>query len=292
MRIMTFKEKLKNSKFIITSEIGPPKGISLDKILDEVRPLRSRVDAINVTDLQSSCLRMSSLAASIVLKREGFEPILQMTCRDKNRLALQSEALSAAAFSIENILALTGDHPSLGDHPESMPVYDLDVVQLIQALSMLSSGEDMNGHKLLGASPRYCIGAVVNPGADPLDPEIIKMEKKVEAGAEFFQTQAVFDSRTFGNFLKNSKHIKTRILAGIVPLKSEKMARYLNERVPGLLVPEDAVREIAGASDKRSKSIEMSVRLIKELECMCDGIHLMPIGWHDVLPAILDAIKR
>jgi len=289
---MTFKEKLKNSKFIITSEIGPPKGISLEKILDEVRPLRSRVDAINVTDLQSSCLRMSSLAASIILKREGFEPILQMTCRDKNRLALQSEALSAAAFSIENILALTGDHPSLGDHPESMPVYDLDVVQFIQALSMLSSGADMNGHKLLGAPPRYCIGAVVNPGADPLEPEIIKMEKKVEAGAEFFQTQAIFDIRTFENFLKNSKHIKTRILAGIVPLKSEKMARYLNERVPGLLVPETAIREIAEAPDKRSKSIEMSVRLIKELECMCDGIHLMPIGWHDILPTILDEIKK
>jgi methylenetetrahydrofolate reductase (NADPH) len=288
---MTFKEKLKSSKFVITSEIGPPKGISLAKILDEIAPLKARVDAINITDLQSSNLRMSSLAAAIILKREGFEPILQMTCRDRNRLALQSDALSAATFGVENILALTGDHPSLGDHPESMPVYDLDVVQFIQALAKLRSGFDMNENKLSGAAPNYCIGAVINPGADPLEPEIIKMEKKVEAGAEFFQTQAVFDTRTFENFLKSSKHIKTKILAGIVPLKSEKMARYLNENVPGLIVPEAIIGEIAKEGDKKAKSIEMSIRLIKELKNMCDGIHLMPIGWHDVLLPIMDAIQ-
>ncbi|HQP91838.1 MAG TPA: methylenetetrahydrofolate reductase [Candidatus Omnitrophota bacterium] len=287
---MTFKEKLNTCGFLVTSEIGPPKGISLDNILKEIAPLKNRLDAINVTDLQSSCLRMGSLAASIILKKNGFEPILQMTCRDKNRLALQAEALSAAAFGIENILALTGDHTSLGDHPGSMPVYDLDVVQFIQALSKLRLGLDLNDNPLTGEPPAYTIGAVVNPGADPLEPEIIKMEKKIESGVEFFQTQAVFDVKKFEDFLKSVKHLKTKIIAGIVPLKSERMAKYLNDRVPGLKVPDPAVREIAEAPDKKEKSIEMSIRLIRELKGKVNGIHLMPIGWYDVLPPILDSI--
>ena len=288
---MRFREKLASHKFIITAEIAPPKGISLNKTLEEIEPVRGRVDAVNVTDLQSSVMRMSSLAASILLKERGFEPILQMTCRDRNRLALQSDALSAAAFGIENILALTGDHPSLGDHPEAKPVFDIDAVQLIDILRTLEKGVDMNSNKLLGELPKFCIGGVVNPGADPLEPEIIKMEKKCDAGALFFQTQAVYDLQLFENFLKESRHIKTKILAGIVFLKSEKMANYMNENVPGVVVPRNIIDEMASARDKKSKSVEISVRLIKELKNMCSGVHLMPIGWNSVLSSVLDSIR-
>lgn len=285
-----FKEKLASGRPIITSEIGPPKGISLDKILAEIAPIKGRVDAVNVTDLQSSVMRMGSLAASVILKNHGFEPILQMTCRDRNRLALQSDALSASALGIENILALTGDHPSLGDHPGAKPVFDLDSVQLVDILRVLQTGVDAGGNKLVGTAPKYCLGAVVNPGADPLEPEIIKMEKKLEAGAEFFQTQAVFDIRVFETFLKSCSYLNAKVLAGVVLLKSERMAQYMNDNVPGVTVPEDIIKEMAGAQDKKVKSIEISVRLIKELKGMCGGIHIMPIGWYSIVPPILDAI--
>ncbi len=287
---MSLKDKLTSGKFIVTTEIGPPKGISLDPLLVEIRPFKDRVDAVNVTDLQSSMMRMSSLAACIILKNNGFVPVLQMTCRDRNRLALQADSLAAAAFGIENILALTGDHPALGDHQEAKPVFDLDAVQLIDVLARLKTGEDMNGNKLIGPHPKFCVGAVVNPGADPLEPEIIKMEKKIDAGAEFFQTQAVYDTKVFARFLDETKHIKTKILAGIVLLKSERMAQYMNANVPGVLVPDATIEEMARAEDKKKKCVEIAVRLIRELKQMCGGVHIMPIGFNSVVPSILDAI--
>lgn len=287
---MTFKEKINSGKFIITSEIGPPKGISLEKILNEVEPIKNRVDAVNVTDLQSSVMRMSSLAASILLKERGFEPVFQATCRDRNRLGLQSDILSAAAFGIQNILALTGDHPALGDHPQAKPVFDIDAVQLISIIRKLETGVDMNDNKLVGEAPKFCVGAVVNPGADPLEPEIIKMEKKIEAGAEFFQTQAVYDIGLFEKFLDATKHLKAKVFAGIVLLKSEKMALYMNEHVSGVYVPENLIREMQLTQDKKKKCVEISVRLIQELKKRSPGIHLMPIGWDSLVPQILDAI--
>jgi 5,10-methylenetetrahydrofolate reductase len=287
---MTFKEKLSSDATILTTEIGPPKGTSLDKILSEIEQLRSRVDAVNATDMQGSVMRMSSFAACVLLKQHGFEPILQVTCRDRNRLALQSDILSAAALDIRNILVLTGDHPTLGDHPEAKPVFDLDSVQLLDVLRRLQTGEDMNANKLSGPVPKFCVGAVVNPGADPLEPEIIKMEKKLEAGAEFFQTQAVYDVRVFEKFLDASKHLKANILAGIVLLKSERMAQYMNENVPGVFVPECIIDEMRQAQDKKAKCVEIASRLIIELRSMCRGVHIMPIGWYGVVPAVLDAI--
>ena len=286
---MTLKEKLNSGKFILTSEIGPPKGTSLEKIIKEMSIFKDRVDAFNVTDLQSSVMRMGALAASIILKQNGFEPIFQVTCRDRNRLALQADIISAAAFGIENILALTGDHPSLGDHPQAKPVFDIDAVTLIDVLRTLEKGQDMNGNELIGEPPKFCIGAAVNPGADPLEPEIIKMEKKIEAGAEFFQTQAVFDVKVFENFLKASKHLKTKIIAGIMFLKSEHMAHYMNENIPGVFVPDVLIQEIRDAQDKKKKSVDISVRLFKELKPLCDGIHFMPIGWYNIVPLVLDA---
>lgn len=285
---MTFKEKLQSGKFLVTSEISPPKGIETGRILEDAELVRNRVDALNVTDLQSSVLRLGSLAVCSLLKQKGFEPVFQLACRDRNRLALQSDILSAASLGINNILIVTGDYTTAGDHPEAKPVFDLDSMQLLQVVKKLQSGFDMNGHKLQGRAPEFCVGAVVNPGADPLEPEIIKMEKKIEAGAEFFQTQAVYDIKVFENFLKQVKHLKAAILAGIVLLKSEKMARYMNEHVAGIFVPDNIIKEIESARDKQSKSVQIAGRLIKELKTMAGGIHIMPIGWDRVVPIVLD----
>ena len=286
---MDFKEKLNSGKFLLTSEIGPPKGIETVCLLEDAELIRGRVDGINVTDLQSSVLRLGSLAVCVALKQKGFEPVFQLTCRDRNRLALQSDVLSAASLGIENILILTGDHPKSGDHPEAKPVFDLDSVQLLEVVKGLQLGFDMKGNKLEGQPPKFCVGAVVNPGADPLEPQIVKMEQKIEAGAEFFQTQAIYDVRIFENFLNKTKHLKTTILAGIVLLKSAGMAKFMNKNVAGISVPENLIKEMEETKDKAAKSVEIAARLIKELKPMCRGVHIMPIGWDKKVPLVLDA---
>ena len=286
---MTFKEKIQAGKFLVTSEIGPDKGIHTQKLLDDAELIRTKVDAINVTDLQSSVMRLGSLAASCLLKQKGFEPIYQLTCRDRNRLALQSDLLSAAALGVENVLITTGDHPSKGDHPQAKPVFDLDSVQLLQVAMKLQAGTDMNGNKLEGKAPRFCLGAVVNPGADPLEPQIMKMDKKIAAGAEFFQTQAVFDLKTFENFISKVKHVKAPIIAGIVLLKSAVMANYMNKNVAGISVPDNLIKEMEQSKDKAATSIEIASRLIKELKFMCRGIHIMPISLNKLVPRVLEA---
>jgi len=285
---MTFCDKIRQGKFVVTSEIGPPKGIDIEEMLKDAELVKGKVDGINVTDLQSSVMRLGSLAVCRLLKERGHEPIFQMTCRDRNRLALQSDLLSAAVLGIENVLALTGDYPTLGDHPEAKPVFDLGSVQLLDVIKALQGGKDMKGNPLKG-TPKFCVGAVVNPGADPLEPEIIKMEKKAEAGAVFFQTQAVYDIGLFRKFLDASKHIKTSILAGIVLLKSAGMAKYMNKNVAGVFVPDTLIKEMEEAKDKSAKSIEIAARLIKELKPMCQGIHIMPIGWDKKVPLVIEA---
>jgi methylenetetrahydrofolate reductase (NADPH) len=285
---MTFKEKIQARKFLITSEIGPDKGIQTQRLLEQAQLVRIKADAINVTDLQSSVMRLGSLAASVILKQNGFEPIYQLTCRDRNRLALQSDLLSAAALGIENVLITTGDHPLLGDHPQAKPVFDLDSAQLLLVAQKLQAGQDMNGNKLSGLPPRFCLGAVVNPGADPLELQIMKMEKKIDAGAEFFQTQAVFDVKTFENFISKVKHIKVPILVGIVLLKSAAMANYMNKNVAGISVPDNLIKEMQYSSDHAASTVEIASRLIKELKPMCQGVHLMPIGSTRLVPKILE----
>ena len=214
-----------------------------------------------------------------------------MTCRDRNRLALQSDALSAAALGVENILVLTGDHPSRGDHPEAKPVYDLDSVQLIEVVKKLESGKDMAGKETKRAPQIFLGGGVVNPGANPIEPELIKFEKKIKAGVEFFQTQGVYDVESFARFMEKVKGYNTCIIAGIILLKSAKMARYMNENVSGIFVPEDLIKEIEGAADTKAKAVEIAARTIKELKGLArlGGIHIMSIGWNKLVPRILDA---
>ncbi len=287
---MSLRKAIDSGKFIVTSEIGPPKGVDLEEILKDAELIKGRVHRINVTDLQSSVMKLGSLAMCHLLKERDHDPVFQLTCRDRNRLALQSDLLSATALGIENVLVITGDHPSLGDHPQSKSVFDIDSIQLLEAIKVLQQGYDMAGNKLESV-PKFCVGAVVNPGSDPLEPQIIKMEKKVKAGAEFFQTQAVYDVRQFSKFMDSIKHLKATVLVGIVLLKSAGMARYMNENVAGVHVPDDLIKEMGDVNkeDRPKKSVEIAARLIKELKGLCQGVHIMPIGWEKRVPLVLDA---
>ena len=287
---MGLQESLASGKFVVTSEIGPPKGTNIEEMLHDAELLRGRVDGINVTDLQSSVMRLGSLAVCHLLKEKGLEPILQMTCRDRNRLALQADLLSASILGIKNVLALTGDYASLGDHPQAKPVFDLDSVNLIGVVKKLEAGTDMVGNPLNGA-PKFFVGAVVNPGGNPVEAQIIKMEKKIRAGASFFQTQAVYDVGAFEKFMKRVPPFKVPVLAGIILLKSAGMARFMNKNVAGVFVPEPLIQKMAKAEDRVKTSIEIAADLIKELKGMCQGIHIMPIGWESKVPAVLDAAK-
>jgi len=287
---MKLIECFKQGKCVITCEIGPPKGIEVEPVIDEMESLRDKVDAFNVTDLQSSVLRVGSLAMCRLLQEKGLAPVMQLTCRDRNRLGLQSDVLSAAVLGIENLLCLTGDHPKLGDHPGAMPVFDLDSVQLLSAVTHLMAGKDMTGNDLEGQPPQFCLGAVVNPGADPLESQIMKMEKKVKAGAQFFQTQAVYEVDKFADFMKKVKYLHVPVMAGIVFLKSPGMAKFMNANVAGIHVPQEIIDELSGvAKEKRvEKSLEISARLIKQLKDLCQGIHIMSLGWEKHIPAVLE----
>jgi len=284
------RQALESGKFVVTSEIGPPKGVNIEKCLDEAGHLKERVTAFNVTDLQSAVMRFGSLATCRLLIERGMEPVLQMTCRDRNRLALQSDLLSAYGLGIRNVLCITGDHPKLGDHPQAKGVFDLDSVQLLAAAKTLQQGKDLAGNELQG-SPEFFLGAVVTPEAEPLQMQIIKMKKKIEAGAEFFQTQAVYNTEKFKQFAGQVSDLNVPILAGLVILKSVGMARFMNENVAGVNVPEELIEELKKDKEKTKSGqtgIEIAVRTIKEVKDYCQGVHLMPLGWDDKVPAILD----
>ena len=284
------KEALTSGKFVVTSEVGPPKGVNIEKYIEHAVPLKQRVTAFNVTDLQSAMMRFGSLAACRLLVERGMEPVLQMTCRDRNRLALQSDLLSAYGLGVRNILCLTGDHQKLGDHPQAKGVFDLDSVQLLAAATGLQQGKDLAGNQL-EAAPEFFLGAVVTPGAEPLEPQIIKMKKKIEAGAVFFQTQAVYDTEKFKDFIRQVRGFGVPILAGIVILKSAGMARYMNDNVAGVNVPEELIEELKKDKEKTKSGevgVKIAVRIIKEVRDYCQGVHLMPLGWDDKVPAILD----
>ena len=283
---MSLHESIVSGKFVVTSEIGPPKGVNIEKALKEADFLKGKVEAVNVTDIQSSVMKVGSLAVCHLLKQRGIEPVFQLTCRDRNRLALQSDLLSAWILGIRNVLIITGDHPTLGDHPDSLPVFDLDSVQLLQVVSGLNQGKDMMGNDLEG-KPNFFPGAVANPGADPLELQIIKLEKKVQAGAKFIQTQAVYDPAQFETFMKAVEHIDVPILAGIVLLKSAGMARYMNKNVAGVSVPEHLIKRMSQAENRKQESINITIELIGELKPLCQGIHLMPLGWDKLVPEIL-----
>jgi 5,10-methylenetetrahydrofolate reductase len=288
---LSFREALAAGKFVVTAEVAPPKGTDIGEIIEVAGLLKGRVDAANVTDQQSSVMRLGSMAVCHILKDEGLEPVFQLTCRDRNRLALQSDLLSAHVLGIENVLALTGDLPELGDHPEAKPVYDLDSVQLLQVISRLNNGCDMAGNELKGKAALFP-GAVVNPGADTeasYEMQILKLERKIAAGARFIQTQAVYDAKILAAFMERVTGYGVPVLAGIIPLKSAGMARFMNKNIAGVNVPEELIEKIARAEDRVETGIEIAADLIRQFRGLCQGVHLMAIGWERKVPAILEA---
>ena len=288
----SFKEALDSGKFVVTSEIGPPKGTNIEELLHHIDLLKDKVDGLNVTDNQSSVMRIASLAVCKLILEKGGEPILQMTCRDRNRMALQSDLLGAHILGIHNVLCLTGDYITVGDHVDAKPVFDLDSVLLLQMIRTMEQGKDIAGNEM-NSPIQFCAGAIVTPEANPIEPQLLKFEKKIKAGAEFIQTQAIYDIENFKKFMQYARKFDAKIMAGIVLLVSAGMARYMNANVPGIFVPDNLIEEMvsAGKGKGLEKGIEIAGRMIKQLkeEKLCDGVHIMAIGKEDVVPRILEA---
>jgi len=286
---VTFKEALKSKKFIITAELFPPKGTNIQPLLEKARLLRGKIDGFNVTDNQRAVMRLGSLAICRLLQEQGCDPILQMTCRDRNRIALESDLLSASVLGIENILVLSGDHPTQGDHKEAKPVYDLDPVQLLKTARTLETGVDLVGKKLDG-SPQFCLGAVVNPLADPLDLQLAMMEKKIEAGAEFFQTQPIFDSKLLETFVVKTKEFNAKILIGVFLLKSAPVAIFMKEKL-GINISSHYIDRLQRANSPLDEGITIAGELISQMKPHVDGVHIMALGMEEHIPGILNKVK-
>jgi len=278
--------------FVVTGEVGPAKGADASEALDGAALMARSVDAVNVTDSQSAVMRLGSMAVAHLLKQKGIEPVFQLTCRDRNRIALQSDLLSAAALGIENVLCITGDHMVLGDHPEAKKVFDLDSVQLLAAARGLKEGRDLAGHEV-DPPPGFCLGAVVNPGSDDLEMQLLKMRKKIDAGAEFFQTQAVFEPDAFSQFMEKATRLGVPVMVGIVPLKSAAMAEYMNNNIAGVSVPQPIIDRLRDTrkEDRKKVSIEIAVDFAREVKGICQGVHLMPLGWDDVVAPIVESAE-
>lgn len=283
--------RLQSGKFVITTELNPPKGTELTPLLERAESLRGVVDAFNLTDSHTARMSMSPIAAAHLLLDRGLEPILQITCRDRNRIALQADVLAAAALGIRNIVTMTGDHPGGGDHPDAKPVFDIDSTALLQSLAGLRAGSDMSGTELRG-TPDLLVGAVVNPGADDLDREIGRMEEKIDAGAAFFQTQAVYDPREFERFMRRVEGYGVPVLAGCIMLKSGNMARNFNANVPGITVPDTTISRMDAAASsvntRRRASAEITAEIITDIRPMCQGVHIMAIGWESLIPSVIE----
>jgi 5,10-methylenetetrahydrofolate reductase len=284
-----FRERL-NKGFSITVEIPPPKSANPEKNLSVARAVRGLVSGINVTDNQRGMMRMSALAFSHLLVQEGCEPLLQVCCRDRNRLALESDLLGAAALGIRNICVMTGDYTTLGDRPGARPVYDLDSVQLLQLVNALSEGRDAAGKKLKNSLP-FFLGAVINPFYEPMELELMKAGKKIAAGARFFQTQPFFDAALVDRFLKQVKDLDAKFLIGVTPLKSAKMISFLNRNVLTTPIPEEIERRVGSADDPAKEGLKLAAELINEVRGRVDGVHIMPIGQVEKLPELLGMIE-
>ncbi len=288
---MKITELFERGEFVVSAEVGPPKGIHIDHLLEEAKTYLKGVTAVNVTDNQSSVMRLGSLATCKALKDEGLLPIYQLPCRDRNRIALQSDLLSAAMLGIDNVLALTGDHIKLGDHKGAKPVFDLDSVSLLHTICKLESGEDLGGNKLVGEPPKFAKGAVVSPCSDSVDSQLAKMERKVNAGAEYFQTQAVYEPEKFIEFMEKAKQFGKPVQLGIVILKSAGMAKFMNDNVAGIHVPQDMIDELKADKEKAKAGItgvEIAARIIKECKPYCQGLHIMALGWESKVPSLLE----
>ena len=287
---MRITELFDNGEFVVTAEVGPPKGIHLDHLVEEASTYLRGITAVNVTDNQSSVMRTSTMATCMALKNAGLTPIYQATCRDRNRLALQSDLLGAAAMGIDNILCLTGDHTKMGDHPGAKPVFDLDSVSLLYTASQLEKGVDLAGNALVGEPPKFAKGAVVSPISDSVDAQLAKMERKVMAGADYFQTQAVFEPEKFIKFMERAKEFGKPVQLGVIIPKNAGMCKFMNRNVAGVHVPQHMIDALA-ADKERAKAgitgVEIAARIIRECRPYCQGVHIMALGWEAKVPELL-----
>ena len=283
----SLEQVLESGRFVLTCELNPPKGTDLVALFEKADRLRNIVDAFNLTDSHAARMAMTPLAAAHLLADRGLEPILQITTRDRNRIALQADLLGADALGVHNVVFMGGDPPATGDHPDAKPVFDVYSSVMLRAATSLQAGTDLAGNPISG-KPRFCIGAVVNPGAPDLDAEIMRMAEKIDAGASFFQTQAVYEPAVFERFAGAAAQFSVPVLAGIIPLKSAKQAEFMNAQVPGIRVPDTIIREIGDADDRLAASLAIAARTIRALDGMCQGLHIMAIGWEAYIPALLE----
>lgn len=294
MKAGTNLEKvLRSGAFAVTAEIGPPKGAVAAVVKRKADMLKGSCDAYNVTDNQTAIVRMSSLAGCIMLKEAGLDPVMQIVVRDRNRIALQSDVLGAVALGIGNFLCLSGDHQRFGNHPQAKGVFDIDSIQLIQTLKNLrDEGRFISGDEVNGEMPLF-IGAAANPFADPVDFRVARLAKKVRAGADFIQTQAVYDVERFATWMKGVRqlglHKEVYILAGLIPPKSIGMARYMRDYVPGIHVPDEIIERLENADDVKEEGVKITLELIEALEEIegVSGIHLMAVNWEEAVPRIV-----
>ncbi len=284
----TFSESLKSGRFVVTAELNPPKGTDLDVLFKHAESLDGKVQAFNLTDSAGANMTMAPISAAHLMLDRGFEPILQVTGRDRNRIALEGELLAASALGVNNVLCMSGDPPGRGDHPDAVGVFDLRAETLLDAVTAMNSGTDMYGNELKG-TPTLFAGAVANPGADDMDVELARMEEKVKRGAAFFQTQAVYDAAEFEKFMESARGFGVPVLAGMIVLKSARMARFLNDQLPGVSVPDGLIAEMENAKSRAETGVEITARLIRETRDMCDGTHIMAIGWESRIPDILES---
>ena len=289
---MTLKEKIESNQFVLCAELGPPQSCDGDVIRKKAAYFKGYVDAANITDNQTALVRLSSIASAKILLEEGVEPIIQMTCRDRNRIAIQSDLLGAAALGIRNVLCLTGDYQKFGDQPEAKGVFDLDSIQLIATVKQLNQGLMLSGYEMKKA-PEFLIGAAANPFAEPFEMRLIRLYKKIQAGAYFIQTQAVFDLELFRRWMERvvalGFHEKVAILAGVMPVKSVKTLTYMQTEVPGVKISEEYIRRMQAAPDPKSEGIKIAIETIQELKKIkgVRGIHLMPVLWESIIPTII-----
>jgi len=288
---MRITELFDNGQFVVTAEVGPPKGIHLEHMVEEAKLYLKDLDAVNITDNQSSVMRTSTLATCVALKNAGLNPIYQATCRDRNRIALQSDLLGAAAMGIDNILCLTGDHTKMGDHPGAKPVFDLDSVSLLYTAAQLEKGRDLAGLELVGEPPKFAKGAVVSPISDSVDAQLAKMERKVMAGADYFQTQAVFESDKFIKFMEKAKEFGKPVQLGVIIPKNVGMCKFMNANVAGVHVPDEMLDELRADKEKTKAGItglEIAARIIRECRPYCQGVHIMSLGWESKIPTLME----
>lgn len=285
-------EKLAAGRFVVTTELTPPKGIDLSDLLAKAESLRDVVDAFNLTESPRARMAVEPKSVARLLIERGIEPIVQFTARDRNRIALQSDLLGAALLGVRNVLFMAGDPPKIGDHPDAKPVFDLNSSQMLEAARALNAGHDMAGNPLKGA-PRLLLGATANPGATDFAGEIANTRRKIAAGAQFLQTQAVYDAVSLERFVNAVQLESTKLIAGIIPLKSANMARWMNESVPGIRVPESLIAQmetVAGDTQAELRtSLEISARIIEAIKPLCAGVHLMMMGWEKHIPDLLRA---